>query len=265
MQVVILCGGKGTRLREETQYIPKPLVPIGGMPILWHIMKTYSSHGHKDFILCLGYKGLKIKTWFKNFRWLVSDVSINLGDPNSVEYHTNSTTNFKDESQWNITLVDTGLETMTGCRIKRIQKYIKDEQFLITYGDGVGDIDITASIDSHNRSNNVLTLTGVRPRGRFGEIKVVDGKVSSFFEKPQTSKGLINGGYFVADQKLFDYLIDEPTLIFEREPMDELSKNGLLGCYKHSGFWQPMDTFQEYLALNSLWDSNAAPWKTWQY
>jgi glucose-1-phosphate cytidylyltransferase len=258
MKVVILCGGKGTRLREETEYRPKPMVPIGSRPILWHIMRTYAAHGHTDFILCLGYKGEIIKDWFRNFHWMVSDVSMKIGDPD-VKFFTDI-----DEKGWNVTLADTGAETMTGARIKRIEKFLGgDREFLLTYGDGVGNIDITDSIAYHRASGRVLTLTGVRPPGRWGELKVDDGVVTTFYEKPQTSGGRINGGYFVAKRELFDYLDDDPGLVFEQGPLTVLSLAGQLACYSHDGFWQPMDTYQEFVLLNRLWQEGRAQWKVW--
>lgn len=259
MKVVILCGGKGTRLREETEYRPKPMVPIGNRPILWHIMRIYAAHGHTDFILCLGYKGEVIKDWFRNLHWMISDVKLKIGDPDSVHFYTDI-----EERGWNVTLVDTGQETMTAGRIKRIEKYLEgDEEFLLTYGDGVGNVDITDSIAYHRASGRVLTLTGVRPPGRWGELQVTDGVVTTFFEKPQTTGGLINGGFFVANRRLFDYLNDDPFLVFEQRPLTALSCDSQLGCYIHDGFWQPMDTYQEFMLLNRLWDEGRADWKIW--
>ena len=259
MKVVILCGGKGSRLKEETEYRPKPMLPIGNKPILWHIMKTYSLHGHKDFILCLGYKGEIIKSWFRNFQWMISDVQIELGNESKTKFFSH-----EEELDWKITLAETGLETMTGGRIKSIQKYIgDDEQFLITYGDGVADIDISESIDFHNKSKKPLTLSGVRPPGRWGELQIEENEVKHFYEKPQTSTGFINGGYFVANKEIFDYLDDDPQLVFEEGPLNYLSNNGLLGCYPHYGFWHPMDTYKEYLLLNKMWNNGNAKWKKW--
>ena len=258
MKVVILCGGKGTRLREETEYRPKPMVPIGNRPILWHIMRTYAAYGHREFILCLGYKGDIIKDWFRNFHWMVSDVRMTIGDP-AVEFFTPM-----EEMGWSVTLADTGQETMTGGRIKQIAKYLGDDpEFLLTYGDGVGDMDIPASIDYHRASGRLLTLTGVRPPGRWGELQIADGRVTTFFEKPQTSGGRINGGYFVANRGLFDYLDDDPGLVFEQGPLSALSADGQLGCFAHDGFWQPMDTYQEFMLLNRMWDEGRAAWKVW--
>lgn len=259
MKVVILCGGKGTRLREETEYRPKPMVTIGNRPILWHIMQIYAAHGHKEFILCLGYKGEIIKDWFRNLRWMTSDVRLTLGESNAPDFYGDM-----EERGWTVTLADTGEETMTGGRIKRIEKYLgEDEEFLLTYGDGVGAVDINASINFHRVHNRTLTLTGVRPPGRWGELKVTDGQVTNFFEKPQTSSGRINGGFFVANRKLFGYLNDNPMLVFEQEPLNALSRDGQLGCFLHDGFWQPMDTYQEFLLLNRLWSEGKAEWKIW--
>jgi glucose-1-phosphate cytidylyltransferase len=259
MKVVILCGGKGTRLREETEFRPKPMVPIGSRPILWHIMRIYAAHGHKEFILCLGYKGDVIKDWFRNLHWMVSDVRLRIGDEEGVQF-----LGPVDEEGWCVTMADTGQETMTGARIRRVQKYLgDDEEFLLTYGDGVGNIDITASIAHHRAHPRVLTLTGVRPPGRWGELQVADGAVTTFLEKPQTSSGRINGGFFVANRRLFEYLNEDPDLVFEREPLSKLSQDGQLGCFAHDGFWQPMDTYQEYLLLNRLWEEGRAEWKIW--
>lgn len=259
MKVVILCGGKGTRLREETEYRPKPMVPIGNRPILWHIMKTYASHGHTDFILCLGYKGEFIKNWFRNLNWMTSDVRLTLGQPDSVEFFGEI-----EERNWTVTLADTGPETMTGGRIKRIEKYLgEDKEFLLTYGDGVGNIDVNASIEFHRVQKRIVTLTGVRPPGRFGELKIEDGNVAHFFEKPQTSAGYINGGFFVVSRQVFDYLSDDPMLSFEQEPLSRLAEEEQLACYTHNDFWQPMDTYQEFLLLNRLWDEGRAKWKVW--
>ncbi|BBJ00649.1 glucose-1-phosphate cytidylyltransferase [Ferrigenium kumadai] len=259
MKVVILCGGKGTRLREETEYRPKPMVPVGNHPILWHIMKIYAAHGHKEFILCLGYKGEVIKDWFRNLNWMTSDVRMTLGDSGKVHFYDTM-----EERDWTVTLADTGQETMTGGRIKRIEKYLDgDEEFLLTYGDGLGSVDITASIEYHRLHNRVLTLTGVRPPGRWGELKVTDGHVTNFFEKPQTSSGMVNGGFFVANRKLFTYLNDDPMLVFEQNPLNTLAREGELGCYAHDGFWQPMDTYQEFMLLNKMWNEGRAEWKIW--
>jgi glucose-1-phosphate cytidylyltransferase len=259
MKVVILCGGKGTRLREETEFRPKAMVPIGNRPILWHIMRIYAAHGHTEFILCLGYKGEVIKDWFRNLQWMTSDVRLRLGDSDGAHFYTDF-----DEKGWSVTMAETGQDTMTGGRIKRIEQYLgDDEEFLLTYGDGVGNVDIGASIAAHRASGRILTLTGVRPPGRWGELQLVDGVVTTFFEKPQTSSGRINGGFFVANRGLFKYLNDDPGLVFEQGPLTALSRDGQLGCHAHDGFWQPMDTYQEFVLLNRLWDEGRAEWKIW--
>lgn len=259
MKVVILCGGKGTRLREETEYRPKPMVPIGNRPILWHIMKIYATHGHTDFILCLGYKGEVIKNWFRDLHWMTSDVQLTIGQPDKTQFFGESS-----EHNWTVTLVDTGQETMTGGRIKCIEKYLgTDTEFLLTYGDGVGNINISESIRYHRQQGRILTLTGVRPPGRWGEIKEKNGRVEHFFEKPQTSTGLINGGFFVVDRRVFEYISDDPMQSFENEPIKHLSMEQQISCYKHKGFWQPMDTYQEYLMINKLWNNDQAEWKIW--
>ncbi len=259
MKVVILCGGRGTRLREETEYRPKPMVPIGNRPILWHIMRIYAAHGHTEFILCLGYKGEVIKDWFRNLRWMVSDVRLRIGEPSVVDFYTEM-----EETGWSVTMADTGENAMTGARIRRIERFLDDDQeFLLTYGDGVGNIDIAALIKYHRESGRILTLTGVRPPGRWGELQITDGVVTSFFEKPQASAGRINGGFFVANRRLFDYLNDDPGLVFEQGPLTALSRDGQLGCYAHDGFWQPMDTYPEFILLNRLWAEGRAEWSIW--
>jgi glucose-1-phosphate cytidylyltransferase len=260
MKAVILCGGKGTRLREETEYRPKPMVPIGGMPILWHIMKIYAHHGVKDFILCLGYKGEMIKDFFRNYLWATSDVTLELGKTKSVTFHDHA-----DELEWKVTLAETGEESMTAYRVKRIEKYLGgDDTFLLTYGDGVGNIDITASIDFHRRQGRTCTLTGVHPPGRFGELGIrADAAVTHFNEKPQSEGGYINGGFMVCDRRLFGYLGDDPGVMLEREPMNALVRAGELSVFRHDGFWQPMDTYQEYMLLNGMWAKGKAPWKVW--
>jgi glucose-1-phosphate cytidylyltransferase len=261
MKVVILCGGKGTRLREETEFRPKPMVPIGGQPILWHIMKTYAAHGCTEFILCLGYKGEAIKAYFRNYLWMASDVTLTLGRQPSVHFHGHHS-----EEDWRVTLAETGEETMTGGRLRRIRDYLGgDETFLITYGDGVGDIDIPGAIAFHRRHGKTLTLTAVHPPGRFGELGMgEDGVVHQFNEKPQAEGGWINGGFFVASRRVFDYLPDSPLMPFEQEPIRRIAAADELRAWQHRGFWQPMDTYQEYLLLNRLWAEGNAPWKIWK-
>lgn len=261
MKVVILCGGKGTRLREETEYRPKPMVPIGPRPILWHIMKTYAHHGHKDFVLCLGYKGDLIKDYFRNYLWNSSDATLSLGRGGTVQFHDKH-----DEEDWRVTLADTGENSMTAYRIRQIEKYLGDDpDFLLTYGDGVGDVDVGAAIRQHRGNGAVCTLTAVHPPGRFGELGLAAGDtVQSFNEKPQTEGGFINGGFMVCRREIFRYLPDDPTMMLEQGPLKALAGEGKLGAYKHTGFWQPMDTYQEFSLLNKLWESGNAPWKVWR-
>ena len=260
MKVVILCGGKGTRLREETEYRPKPMVPIGDRPILWHIMKTYATHGHKDFILCLGYKGEMIKDFFRNYLWMTSDVSLRLGRSPRIKLH-----NYHNEEDWNVTLADTGQETMTACRLKLVQQHIpRGETFLFTYGDGLSDIDVNATIKEHRRFKKICTISAVHPAGRFGSLNIEgDGSIRTFVEKPQVEQTYVNGGYMVCDYKIFNYLTDNPAIMFERAPIANLVRDGQLHSYRHEGFWQPMDTYQEMQYLNQLWADGKAPWKTW--
>jgi len=260
MKVVILCGGKGTRLREETEFRPKPMLPIGSRPILWHIMKTYASQGHKDFILCLGYKGEMIKDFFRNYQWLTNDVTIGLGRSPSYKFH-----NHHDEQDWTITLADTGENTLTAGRIQRIERYLgKDQHFFLTYGDGVGNVDVNASLAFHKKHGKILTVTAVHPPGRFGEMGMTgSAAVTEFNEKPQVESGWINGGYFVASRKLFGYLKNYDDIMLEQEPMRKIVTDHQLMAFKHTGFWQPMDTFTEYTLLNRLWNDGKAPWKIW--
>lgn len=260
MKVVILCGGKGTRLREETEFRPKPMVPIGGRPILWHIMKTYAHFGHKEFILCLGYRGEMIKEYFRNYLWTSCDVTLSLGRTVALQYH-----NRHDEEDWTVTLAETGEESATAFRIKQIARYIPDgEDFLLTYGDGLSNIRIDETIVSHRESGKVCTISAVHPAGRFGALRIEnDGSIHTFTEKPQYEEAYVNGGYMVCNRRIFDYLTPDPTMMFERQPMDDLVRDGQLNAYKHENFWQPMDTYQEAQYLNKLWDEGKAPWKVW--
>lgn len=260
MKVVILCGGKGTRLREETEYRPKPMVPIGNRPILWHIMKTYATQGHKEFILCLGYKGEIIKDFFRNYLWMMSDVTVRLDQKSKVTFHSHH-----GEEDWTVTLADTGENTMTAGRIRRIRKYVEgDKDFFLTYGDGVGNVDVNAELDFHRKHGKILTLTAVHPPGRFGELVVdEDNDVKQFNEKPQVEGGWINGGFLVASQKVFDYLPESDEVMFEREPMRKIVADHQVKAFHHRGFWQPMDTYQEFTLLNLLWNEGKAPWKIW--
>jgi glucose-1-phosphate cytidylyltransferase len=261
MKVVILCGGRGTRLREETEFRPKPMLPIGRWPILWHIMKIYASQGHKDFILCLGYKGEMIKDYFRNHLWITCDVSLSLGRQPKVRFHDHH-----PEEDWNVTLAETGEDTLTAGRIRRIQRYLgDDENFFLTYGDGVGDVDVNAALKFHTQHGKALTLTAVHPPGRFGELSLEAGNVvRAFNEKPQAESGWINGGFFVASRRVFDYLEVGDEVMFEQEPMRRITSERQLVAYRHEGFWQPMDTFQEFTLLNRLWSEGNAPWKVWE-
>jgi len=257
MKAVILAGGIGSRLSEETALRPKPMVEIGGKPILWHIMKTYAAYGIQDFVICLGYKGYAIKEYFANYVLHMSDVTIDL-EHNSVEWHASRAEN------WHVTLVDTGEETMTGGRIKRIRPYIDGEPFLLTYGDGVADIDIAALIASHKRAGTLATLTAVRPQGRFGALDLGDDNtVTSFSEKPPGDGGYINGGFFVLEPGIFDYIEDDATP-WERSPLEHLVADHQLSAYVHDGFWQPMDTLRDKNLLEQLWSEGHAPWKVWK-
>ena len=258
MQVVILCGGQGTRIRDVADDVPKPMIPIGGQPILWHIMKGYASHGFNQFILCLGYKSWVIKRYFLDFHLAGADFSLSLGTPNQVHIHSPA-----PSEDWQVTLVETGLDAMTGCRIKRIEKYITGENFLVTYGDGVADVDLRKLVDFHLRHGKLGTVTAVRLPGRFGEIELDGPQVVEFSEKPVVSKGRINGGFFVFHRRLFERLQDDPALVFEHDPLMQLARDGELMAYLHNGFWQAMDNSREYKYLNDLWAEGEAPWNTW--
>ncbi|MDR1544241.1 MAG: glucose-1-phosphate cytidylyltransferase [Prevotellaceae bacterium] len=260
MKTVILCGGYGTRIRDVAENLPKPMIPIGNYPILWHIMKYYAAFGHNDFVLCLGYKSEAIKDFFFNYETHASDFTLKLGEKNSVIRH-----NKHAEEGWTITMAETGLNTMTGARVKRIQKYIgNDDIFMLTYGDGVGNIDIKKLVKFHRSHGKIATLTGVYPPGRFGELVIGnENNVLGFNEKPQVSGGRINGGFFVFNREVFDYLNDDKNLVLEQEPMRKLVENQQLMVFEHNGFWQPMDTYREYSLLNNLYSENKAQWKIW--
>ena len=256
MKVVILAGGFGTRIRDVAEDIPKPMIPIGRYPILWHIMKWYSKFGHKEFVLCLGHKGQVIKSFFLDYEAHTRDITLTLGNGGSIAYHSDH-----DESDWRITLADTGLNAMTGARIRKIRKYVEGEEFMLTYGDGVSDVDIDALLTFHRAHGKILTVTGVRPPGRFGELEAgTNGAVSGFNEKPQATGGRISGGYFIASARLFDYLDDNEDLVFEKGPLEALVRDQQLMMFEHDGFWQPMDTSREYQLLNSLYAEGKAPW-----
>ena len=254
MKAVILAGGLGTRISEESVSRPKPMIEIGGRPILWHIMKMYSSHGINDFVICCGYKGYVIKEYFANYFLHMSDVTIDMSN-NSIEVH------HKKAEPWKVTLVDTGEATQTGGRLKRVADYI-DGDFCLTYGDGVGSVDISALVKFHQAHGKLATMTAVQPPGRFGALEINGTQINSFLEKPQGDGGWINGGFFVLNPKVLS-LIDGDETLWEKQPLERLAKRGELEAYFHHGFWQPMDTFRESLALNELWDQKSAPWKTW--
>jgi len=257
MKAVILAGGLGTRLSEETVSKPKPMVEIGGKPILWHIMKTYSSYGHNEFVILLGYKGYVIKEYFANYFLHQSDVTINIKE-NNIEVLNNSA------EPWKVTLIDTGLHTMTGGRIKRVQQLINNQRFMLTYGDGVSDVNIAELLKTHEKHGKSVTMTAVQPEGRFGSIKFIgDQQISSFEEKPEGDGTWINGGFFVCEPKVLDYITEGDQTIFERSPLENLAKDGELYSYKHFGFWKPMDTLRDNKVLNNLWDNNDAKWKIW--
>lgn len=253
MKTVILCGGLGTRLREETEFRPKPMIVVGGKPILWHIMRNYSSFGFKEFILCLGYKGEVIKNYFLEYDFLYSDFTVRLGTKEITRHSV-----FHDESDWQVTLAETGLQTMTGGRIKRIEKYIDGESFMMTYGDGLANIDIRRLLKFHKEKGRIATVTAVRPIARFGELSVNGDLAESFLEKPQIESGWINGGFFVFQREVFDYLDEECVL--EREPMERLAEKRQLAVYRHTGYWRCMDTYRDLEALTHDWESGQPGW-----
>jgi len=256
MKAVILAGGLGTRLAEETSTRPKPMVEIGGRPIIWHIMKIYSHFGVNDFVVCLGYKGYLIKEYFANYALHMSDVTIDMR-AGTTQVHRNTA------EDWRISLVDTGDETMTGGRLKRAMQYLgDDEDFCLTYGDGVGNVDIGAAIAFHHSHGKRATVTAVQPSGRFGQLALEDNQVTSFMEKPQDEGGWINGGFFVLSRDVLNYIEGDET-IWEREPLERLSREGELRAFFHEGFWQPMDTLRDRTNLETLWADRAAPWKVW--
>ncbi len=255
MKAVILAGGMGTRISEETSVRPKPMIEIGGKPILWHIMKIYSSHGINDFVICCGYKGYMIKEYFANYFLHMSDFTFDM-ENNKMEIHTHHA------EPWRVTLVDTGDASMTGGRLKRVRSHLGDDDFCFTYGDGVGDVDITESIKFHRESGRLATLTAIQPPGRFGALSLSGTRVDGFQEKPQGDGGWINGGFFVMSPKVIDY-VDHDLTIWEKEPMERLAQAGELAAYYHRGFWQPMDTLRDKQHLDELWSSGKAPWKVW--
>lgn len=258
MQAVILCGGFGTRIRDVAEDIPKPMIPIGGRPILWHIMKGYAQHGITDFILCLGYKSWVIKRWFLDYHLAQSDFTIALNAPEEVEIHGG------DIEDWRITFAETGLESMTGCRIKRIEPYIRGDTFLATYGDGVSDVDHTDLLAFHRSHDRIATVTTVQPPGRFGELDLEGERVAQFSEKPLVAPGWISGGFFAFSRAIFDRLDDDDNLVLERQPLIDLAGDGELMAYRHDGFWRPLDSSRDFQYLNEIHAAGQAPWMTWE-
>jgi len=258
MQTVILCGGIGTRLKEETEFRPKPMVNIGTQPILWHVMKIYAHHGNKDFVLALGYKGDLIKEYFFNYEYLNNDFTIELGTRRTTIHPVHG------EEGWNVTLADTGEKTLKGGRLKRIQKYLKDDDFCLTYGDGLTDVDIKSVIAFHRKHGKIATLTGVNIASRFGELKIDGERVTQFSEKPDSAPGFINGGYMVLNRRIFDYLTEDENCDLEYGPFERLAREGQLMVYKHTGNWACMDTMRDMDYLNGLWNNGKAFWKVWR-
>jgi glucose-1-phosphate cytidylyltransferase len=256
MKAIILAGGLGTRISEESHLRPKPMIEIGGKPILWHIMKMYSQHGVNDFVICLGYRGYMIKEYFSNYFLHMSDVTFSMRD-NKMDIHR------EFSEPWKVTLVDTGEETMTGGRLKRVAAYIQDEAFCFTYGDGVSDIDITDLIATHKRSGRQATVTAIKPPGRYGALETDNGAVIQFQEKPAGDGSWINGGFFVLEPSVLEY-IDGDDVVWEQQPLKRLAASGQLSAYRHEGFWQAMDTMREKNQLEELWSSGKAPWRTWK-
>ena len=257
MKVLLLAGGFGTRLSEETDIRPKPMVEIGGKPILWHIMKTYSEYGFNDFVILLGYKGYFIKEYFANYFLHQSDVTINTKN-GQMEIHNNSS------ESWKVTLLDTGLNSMTGGRIKRAEDYVGNEPFLLTYGDGVSDINIKELVEFHKSHGKAMTMTSAQPDGRFGALDIEkDNQVKAFKEKPKGDGSWINAGYFVCEPEVFNYITEGDSTVFEQEPLKNLAKNGEIYTYKHDGFWMPMDSLRDKIKLNEMCDNKAAPWMVW--
>ena len=257
MKVVLLCGGLGTRLREETEYRPKPLVDVGGHPILWHIMKGYAHYGYNDFVCCLGYRGQMIKEYFLSYETMNNDFTVQCGRPNSIAYHGPP-----DKLPFNVTLSDTGQETMTGGRILRIQKYIDGDEFMVTYGDGVADVDVDKLLAFHRSHGRIATVTAMNPPWRFGVVDLaLDGRVEQFVEKPRAD-AWASAGFFVFNRKVFDYLTGDDCIL-EQAPLERLAQEGELMAYRHAGFFYAMDTYREFVHLNELWASGKAPWKVW--
>lgn len=255
MKAVLLAGGLGTRLSEETHLKPKPMVEIGGRPILWHIMKTYSHHGINEFIICAGYRGYVIKEYFANYFLHMSDVTFDMSE-NAIEVHK------KRSEPWKVTIVDTGEETMTGGRLKRVRNYVGDGTFCFTYGDGVGDVDIGQTIELHGKAQRKATLTAVQPPGRYGALGIDGDRIAQFQEKPEGDGAWINGGFFVLEPSVIDYIASD-AMPWERDPLERLAAEGELSVYKHHGFWRPMDTLRDKIQLEEMWENGQAPWKIW--
>lgn len=258
MKVVILCGGMGTRLKEETEFRPKPMVHIGDCPVIWHVMKTYAHFGHSDFVLALGYKGEMIKNYFCHYELMNNDITIELGAPEKTQIHQGH-----DESGWQITLADTGEKTLKGARLKKIKKYIDDDTFMVTYGDGLANVNINDLLEFHHSHGKLGTVTGINPASRFGELKIEGDQVDAFYEKPTDSDGYVNGGYFVFNRKIFDYLTEDDDCDLEVGALEKIASEGQLAVYKHKGFWACMDTIRDMDYLNRLWSENRAEWKLW--
>ena len=258
MPVVILCGGQGTRLREETEYRPKPMVEIGDQPILWHIMKIYGVFGFRRFILCLGYKGWVIKQYFLRFNEMHRDFTVTMDGSRPLEFHNRTA-----GEDWQVTCAETGAETGTGARLWRVRDYVDTPTFCFTYGDAVGNIDLHALLRHHHQQGRVATVTGVHPTSRYGEMHVRDGQVLEFNEKPTVAEGVVSGGFFVFQREVFDFLTPDPNLFLELEPLQRLARESQLAVHVHEGFWHPMDTYRDYLHLNERWKRGDSPWKTW--
>lgn len=256
MKTVILCGGRGTRMREETEFRPKPLVRIGEKPIIWHIMKLYSHYGFRDFLLCVGYKGDMIKRYFMEMYYLNNDFSITTGKHSDIQVHT------KNDENWNVTIVDTGLESQTGKRMKRIEKYIDTDDFMLTYGDGLSDVNLKELIETHQKEGKIATLTGVNPNSPFGIFEIKNDIVTAFKEKP-ILEDVINGGFMVLNKRVFDYISDA-NCAFEQEPLHQLARDSEISIYRHKGFWTAMDTYKDIEKINELWASGESPWKLWE-
>jgi len=255
--VVILCGGQGTRIREASERLPKPLIDIGGKPVLWHIMKSFGHHGFRRFVLCLGYRSWDIKEYFLRYRENLSDFTVELGSGDV------SFSDGPSADDWEVTCVDTGIPTGTGGRLVAVREHLGTDEFMVTYGDGVADVDPIALLTAHREGGNVVTVTGVQPGGRYGELSIEGDRVVEFAEKPDSADAFVSGGFFVMQSSFIDRIGSDPSVMFEQDPLRTLASDGHLGVYRHTGFWVGMDTFREYTALNKLWASGDAPWKVW--